>query len=351
MNSNSDASPKNPKANRRRMISPVLIIAFVIIIAALMIVFFPKKQVLSDLNTMQAGDQLTFQYLKNLVDLYPNNKKLKLLLANQDIQFGNADRAIKIISEFFTDNPRSELEWRAQWLSYQILRILVYRDKTSKAARREGIHKMQSIIPVLARGPFSQEQLLALAQDASGVQAIAAAIKIYERLLPKASGKQKIVYLNRSAKLALSIGHYQESADYYFRAQQQSFVLAEKRDYFIAGLKSLQQGNLMAKALTEAKERVGNLQSDTKTLAFLVKLALAANRPKEADTYMKQLLKLKSEAMPKATTSGTAMPERQKVNAAISTDAAPTTQVTPMPEATPTIEGTPADTRSGKKGS
>jgi polysaccharide biosynthesis protein PelB len=268
------------------------VLAFVAIVSGMLIYLYPKQQLLRTINLSHQGEKVTRQYIQNLILIYPKDKNLKLLLAEQDIFFNEPERALQILMPYIGRKPQSRLDWRAQWLFYQLMRSLAFSKKTPPQIKELSRLRMAELIAKLTDGPFDNEQLLQMANDALALKNVALANKVYARIDKNVTVHSAHIYA-QLGKLALALGHYQDSATYYFQAQQYSQYIDLKRKYFFLAMESYQQANMLDEALTKAQQYLGILRADPVTIEYLVKLALAANRPKIAAEYHAKIFKMR----------------------------------------------------------
>jgi len=281
--------PNAPDNKKTQFAAPQLIIGFIIVALLLLFFFFPKQELLTRIEKQRTADRVARIYIQNLVALYPNNQSLKLIGADQDIQFGELASAIKQVLPLVTQQPSSPNDWKALWLYYQIIRTETYALPEVSDARAKGLVKMQGLLATLTKHFFTSSETLILANDAIALGKPDMAIMLYKNIARTKPEASDVLY-TEGAKFALSQGEYQLSADLYFITEQHSQTIAAKRQNFIAGLKSLQSGNLLNDALLAAEKYLGELSNDRTTLVFLTKLALAANQPALAEVYIKRAL-------------------------------------------------------------
>jgi len=272
------------------------ILGFIVVAMFLLLFFFPKGQLLQSIAQQRQADKIVRQYLHNLVDLYPQEKKYHLLLIEQDLKFGKLSKVIAAIMPFLVKKPTTKTDWQALMLYYNILRIETYAKPEIGYARKQGLLKMRNLITVLKQGPLNAEDLLGIGDDLVKMGENKPALAVYQRVLTLQDKKciQDCAQLYVAAgKFMLAYSKYKASAEFYFFAQGHAKTLAAQRDYFMAAVKSLQSGNLLDLALTEGYKHIGNLANDKETLIFLSRLALAANKPKLAHDFMKRVVRLK----------------------------------------------------------
>jgi len=271
---------------------PGLIFAFVVITFLLGVFFFPKQEILRRVENQKIADRAAKEYVDNLIQLYPHNKSLKLVRADQNIKLGDIAKAVKEIVPFVVARPATKEEWQAFWLYYQIVRIETYATPEVSPMRGVGLKKMQEMLGQLINHITSGSQLVVLANDAIALGKPDMALLLYQRMLNVDLDENVRVYV-KAAKFALSQGDYRLSSELYFIAKNEATTVEDKRMYLIAGLKSLQSGDLLVEAVNAAEKHVGDLSDDRATLIFLTKLALAANKPELAEKYVKKAITTK----------------------------------------------------------
>jgi polysaccharide biosynthesis protein PelB len=98
-------------------------------------------------------------------------------------------------------------------------------------------------------------------------------------------------WYHEAARLASARGECVEAAGLHFRSQAEAAGASERKNAFLDGLRSLEACEQMELAVREAEARLGGLRSDPQVLLFLVNLARAANRPREAEKYALMLIR------------------------------------------------------------
>lgn len=98
-------------------------------------------------------------------------------------------------------------------------------------------------------------------------------------------------WYHEAARLATARGECVEAAGLHFRSQAEAAHATERKNAFLDGLRSLEACEQMELAVREAEARLGGLRSDPQVLLYLVNLARAANRPREAEKYALMLIK------------------------------------------------------------
>ncbi len=157
--------------------------------------------------------------------------------------------------------------------------------------RAEKLEYVRRQIALLLKDTQDSARLLLLARKALATEDQALAAVAFQRLA--AHPDRLNAALNaQAARATLGLRDYRTSANFYFRAMQQSSLLDERRNYYLEGLRALQAAGLYAEAISAADRHIGPLGDDRQTLLFLARLAQAGNMLDAAQRYALQLLKL-----------------------------------------------------------
>ena len=98
-------------------------------------------------------------------------------------------------------------------------------------------------------------------------------------------------WFREAARIASAQGDCLAAAGYHFISQAEASVDSVRKNAFLDGLRSLTACERMDLAVSEAEARLGGLRSDPQVLLYLVNLARAANRPREAEKYALMLIR------------------------------------------------------------
>lgn len=251
---------------------------------------FPRKGLEDQLARTNRTDPLTVEYLKAFIAAKPDVPRLRLMLARAQIQLGRYDEARATLRPF-ARSPMDEDRVEAEFHEYELREREAFALAPGSARREEAIRDAQEQLRRLAALSLTAVQAEYLARRAVAIGETQAAIALYARLAapeiaraPQASAE--------AAALVLGMGGYEVAAQLYFRAQERSYAVPRRREYFAAGVNTLMAGNLYDVAIAQADRHVGALADDPDTLKFLVRIAQAANRPDAAQRYAKRLLKM-----------------------------------------------------------
>ena len=281
------SSKRIPKPRKREFFaSPFTVAATVGSILFFLYLIFPKQSLMELLSTPRKSDPLVRDYLATLLQVDPGNRNIRLLLARQEIAFGNFARAKQLISPLRSAESPA-IRWEALWTTYEITFNETFTHREQSPMRLDGLAQLRKMLAEMADGPWEKAQLERLARDSLALGSQQAAFKFSARL----SGIEKTPKSAAdSARMALAGGEYRRSAEFYFLAMSRETTLEGRRKWFIAALKSLQAGNLPEEALAAGEKHLSGLGNDRDTLMFMARLALAAGKGRIAQSYLKRLL-------------------------------------------------------------
>jgi tetratricopeptide (TPR) repeat protein len=270
------------------------IMVFSVFIVSTLVFLYPARFVISDVSKYRQPDRVTRQYLISMLREYPKDEKLSLLLAEQDYGVGRLKQAIRAIIPLLKLPPKREIDWQALWLYYQIVRTETYSVSEEEMLRQSGEKKIEQLIPIMANGPYTADELMNLAQQSVWLKDTSSAKMIYNRVVSMPVTESPDFYVN-AAKKALEAGDYQNAAQFYFIAKQISTEPDDQKKYFVQGIKTLQSGNLLDDALAKAKTEANGWSNDKDVLLFLTQLSLAAGKPNQAEQYVKEAMQFHSQ--------------------------------------------------------
>ena len=253
---------------------------------------FPPALFLKSIETNPEPNQLTAVYLKNLIEKYPHNVDLKISLGEQELSEGHLPEAEKIINTYYTQTPKTDLEWKVFWLHYLLLRTKTYALENSDATRKVQEAQLAALIPAFLHSPvLTIDEITILADDALANDNSQLAVDLYKKAetLPN---QKTIAFYEQAAKAALFAKSYQDSANFYLEAMGESTTLPQKKLFFMKAVDSIQEAGSASVALGFARKHVAGLEHDQDVLIYLAQLALSANDTQGAEGYIKEALKL-----------------------------------------------------------
>ncbi len=243
---------------------------------AILLFFFPFNVIYNRFLKQQQVDYISQLYLKELVDIYPDNMQFRFLLAKHHVTVGEVESARELVEPLIKENPNSKRAWQAQWLLYQILRTETYALPEDSPERAEGLKDMRKAIKLLLTGPITASQLVKLANESEKIGDPELATKIYQRILDEKPKLPADVYAN-GGRIALSTSNYQTSAGLYLLAEQAATTDADRLKYYLLALKSMVASGKNTPELHQTLARAATYPIEGKTSIELTKVALGAN--------------------------------------------------------------------------
>ncbi len=251
---------------------------------------FPQRGLEDQLARTNRSDPLTIEYLKAFIAAQPESPRLRVMLARQQMQIGRYDEARQTLLPFATAKMDG-LRVEAEMLEYDLREREAFALAPGSERRAEATRAAGEQLRRLSAMQLTPIQMEYLARRAVSIGEAPVAIALYSRLAQ--AGQTRTVQANaESAELLLGLGGYSVAAQFYFRAQEKSVGLTARREYYMAGVRTLMSGNLYDEAIGEADRNLGTLADDPETLKFLARTAQAANRADAAQRYAKRLLRM-----------------------------------------------------------
>ena len=282
---------KSEPIKREYFASAFVIFGFTAFVILILVLFFPKDDLLNQVDDILYGSQATAVYLNQMVAAYPNDSRLRVLLAGQQIRNGEYQKARANI-RMLLKSDRPAVALKARWLDYELLKAQTFQLQQDDPVRKVGLLRMKRDVHQFANAKLSDIELENLADDALRLNEPKLSLAIYKRLVNRHLATHDTAWFVKVAQIAVSVGDYPAAGRFYFYAMRQPGPVENKRIYFLAGLDALQQGGLQKEALVAATKHIGPLANDKKTLVYLARLAHAAGRPDIANEYIKRAIKL-----------------------------------------------------------
>ncbi len=278
-----------PERARLRLTSPWALLGLAVAVVVALVLVFPRQRLIEQ-TAQEPADALNVNYLKNLLRTDPENSELRLTLAGKQVELGNFDDAIFALG-FIYKSGDAAARRRAKWLDFQIQLKKVEALPADASGRRREDARLREQFEAVIADETKTPQLIELAELALrlGLRDISAGL--YQRIAAGGS-EVSLEWLEASARVVLGDGNYPLAATLYFTAQNRAHALEDQRRYLLAGLRTLQSGNLLREALAAADRQAAGFEGDDATLLFLIQLARAANDLPRAERYVKKLLRM-----------------------------------------------------------
>lgn len=256
---------------RQRLISPATTLGLAGLIAAALLVLYPREELLDRVSTANRNDPLTVGYLVNLNRAEPSRVDTTLMLADARLAQGRVQEALDLLRplEASTDPATRR---RA---------LLIHAGTLPRAPDRVAL-----VAPRMGEA-WTREELMQIAGFARDAKDARLRDSTYARL---AATERDPEWFAQSARAMLAEGDYGLAAQMWFSARKVAPTREAARTYFLEGVRTLQSGNLLGEAIGAAEAQIGDLAADEETVLAVVQLALASGRPDIAERWMKRVL-------------------------------------------------------------
>ncbi len=278
------------KQHRRHFSSIWSIGGFCAIVLLVLYIFYPGDDMITLLKNIREADPVTEKYLSNLIRTYPNNLEFRILLAQQELALGQINQLKKTLYSL-PDNLPSHIALEKRWLEYEILRLKTYEYKPDTPERLAGEKAMIKEVNYFLDKPLTLHELKTLATDSEALGLSDLAVK-YDNIIETRHPNQSEQWYVSASRRAIMVSNYYSSAKNYFNAANHAREIAQKRSYFLEGVKALEASGDAKVALKIADENIGGLYFDIPSLESMAQLALRANETAIADRYITRAMHL-----------------------------------------------------------
>ncbi|RQR56314.1 hypothetical protein DIE18_25565 [Burkholderia sp. Bp9125] len=280
------------QSDRKRLVSPLGIAGFGAAVALSLAAVFPRGTLERALLDSHETDSLTVAYLRAWLRADPNNAGAVEHLAREYVGEGRYDDAERLIAQLRA-SPDADVRLRALLSDIGLAEQRLYALPEGAPERIARIARLDTLLNNALDAPLSPAQMQVLAVKAIALNDGGLAARYYHRLAAREPARATY-WLGKESATQLASGHYREAANASFAALAHAASKTERRTFFFAGLRALQGGNLLGEAMLAAREHVGELATDARTLRFLISLSMSAGRPDLASDYTNQLMNLRS---------------------------------------------------------
>lgn len=281
-------------AGKIRFFPPWQLAIFACVSAFLMFAFYPHSEIRRYFTLPFTIQPITLRYLNDvLVEL--SGKGLDVPLDTHAITDDDKKKMFNNMLTILKPQATNKESWELQWIAYQVLRWVTFSYKPGNPLRDKGSVEIKNSIAKFLAGPFQQVHFYHMVVDAQALEDPKLALRVYLRwvsLYPD----QAADFFATIAKLAESVSEYQLAGQYYFLAMEKSYLTFQKRQYFEKGITVLLAGENYQAAILAVEKYASLFKDDKEILLFLNHVALRANKPKLAKTYLMKLLQLQSES-------------------------------------------------------
>ncbi|MDZ7859004.1 tetratricopeptide repeat protein [Sphaerotilus sp.] len=282
---------------RARILSTSGLLAVSAMVLVLLVTLYPRQELIERLRGEPRNDALSVSYLANLLSSEPDNDELRILLAERHFALKQADRAEQVLSPLQTRAPAggADTALRLSRLRYSLLELRANAALPgSDSARLLRAQLVDALRERLAL-PWSTPDLLLFARKATALEQLPLAQRFHALIRFDDQGAQA-PWFEEAVRTAIWAQDYQGAVTLHQRAMQIAPSEAQRRWHLREGLRILQSGNLLGEALTLARRHDDLVGRDAGLLDYLTRLALAANRPDQAQDYARRLLQMNGNA-------------------------------------------------------
>lgn len=272
--------------DRPRLISLPSLAGLAVAVIIVLVLLYPHKRLSEQIRKDIKVDEVSLQYIRNLLATEPDNYELRVQLAQAYASIGLYENAYAALQPLYST---SEVRWREEALLVKlgILLKIAYAAAPESADRVQKMaHFMREVHASEAQftDPNTLRQLIRLAES-GGEMYLAESIATRLILI-----SDNLIDLDEAARLALANGRYLESAQFTWRARQLATDTAKKITYLKLALSTLQAGGIGHIGLQWVQKLPEAEWQSTDVLYALTKLALASNQPAAAAGFAAKLV-------------------------------------------------------------
>lgn len=285
------------RTNRERFAGPLVISGLLVAGLLLLAVLYPEKSLLKLLSAQEVSSPAQRRYLEALIHLRPGDSHLVLVLTRSYLAAGNPLQALETLDHL--KEPLSpDVEKMISQMRYEALRQHLHSLPPGGKEWKRFQPLFAGQIELALREGATGAELETFRADAEHAGDNATAQRLQTLLKPPAAAAAASPPPDTpAARAAEAIAgrDYRAAARIYFSEMRNSNDSRQKRQFFLAGVRALQSGNLVAEALTAGEQHINGLAADRETQLFMARLALAANRPDRSQFFIRRALGMPGE--------------------------------------------------------
>ena len=273
---------------RQRLVEPWTLAVIMVVIAALLIIVFPRKLLIQQREYAGEATAISVAYLQALLRSQPGDTNVRINLVQQLLELGQLDAARNALEPLETG--KTNLGPDVDWLSFRILseRYLSLPTGAPERARLEP--RVSAKLSALVGKDIPKGHLERLARLALAIEHPGTASRLYEQLAEE-EPERAIPLLTLAGKWALAAGESDRAASLYWRVVRngddaQSRVAADEL------IRARLAQNAPDKALDAVEALLPRFPRDTALLAQGTRVALAAGRTDSALQFSLRRLRL-----------------------------------------------------------
>lgn len=282
----------NDKIKRERFAGPLVIVGLVGAGLLLLAVLYPEKSLLKLLSAQEVSSPAQRRYLEALIHLRTNDSGLVLALARSYLASGSPLQALEVLDHLreplTADAKRTVRRMRYDALCQRLISL-----PTGSGERERTRQLFAHQVELALRDGATRQEMEIYRVDAGRVGDRTTEQRLQTLLKPVVAtpaAASTATTPESNASTAIAAGNYRGAAAIYFNEMQKSRDTRRRRHFFLAGVRTLQSGNLVAEALAAGESHINGLAHDREVLLFMARLALAANRPERSQLYIRRAL-------------------------------------------------------------
>ena len=271
-------------APRPRLVTPFGLIGLVVAVGVVLVLLYPQRFLLEQVRSGVKVDEVSLQYMRNLLATEPDNHALRLELARDYAKLGQFEKALELLQPLYA-LPK----WREEAAVKQIdiLEMMLWQALPGSADRENKLSRLRQALYENEGRIFNADALRHLAEAAGQAGEAGLVQRTIERLVRISPDQAS---LGLAARVAEGAGQYLESAGYQWRACQLLSDQSLKTACILQTIRILQSGGLGRQGLQWVQQLPPNEWQRPEVLYSLTRLALAANLPAEADEFSAKLI-------------------------------------------------------------
>jgi hypothetical protein len=266
-----------------------LVVCLVLLIAVSLYYLYPRDFFARHFENPVKVSQTSLVYLQQLNKQYGKNEALQLQQIRHQIKLGHLKQAEFDLEAYAKHELSPESREEVTWLQYILAREGFYQLKKSAKGYQEKKRAIAAHLERLLVLTDTEVEQKLLAKDSLALGAEKFSANIYKKLLKQHPDQPIAIYLSAAQATRYS-KDYQTSSQYYFKAQQLAKNSADKVKYFISGVSVLEESGDAKKALQAAIDNFNKLPVNKDLSMYIAEVALRANKPAVAQTYLRKVL-------------------------------------------------------------
>lgn len=281
------------------------ILGFGLVVAFALVAVYPGQSLERRIQSTVQTDSLSLAYLQAWLRAMPEDHSLRLLVTRRLLARGDLPEAERLLQPLLQKESAvlGQFYRDAQLLQLDLFIQKMWQIPAGQPEFRAAQQAVREHLERLTAYDWDESTLRLFIREAQSAGASEQAMPFMRRLLedhPDTAPhvREEVIALEQAA------GNPRAVAALYFQSMQSASSVTARREAFVAGLRALQAGDLMAEVPEAARQYGGSLENDPDTLVFLVNLMRQANRLDRAEYYVTRLLQQRTTA----TAAGEARP-------------------------------------------